>query len=155
MEWKHPRYIFPKREQLAKEFNIPLRTAEGYIETALDMFYDKKYPKIKREIRKAAKLYDVKTMASYLSLVTDTPINKIEKALEDSIKVITRKKPYSILSMIRGSLLLRKYSKLPIRSYKLLSVKRIHDRSIEIIKDDCEEEINLAIKKIRILRNKV
>ena len=44
----HQRYIFPKREILAKEFDIPVRTAEGYIEVALDMIYDNKYPKIKQ-----------------------------------------------------------------------------------------------------------
>jgi len=148
----HKSYIYPKCNILSEEFNLNQPTAEGYIEIALDRIIDKKHPEIARIINKSMKGFSTKNLSIYLSKVLQKPVKEVKRALLRA-KIVSRfKKPYKLRTLVIKALILRKYSRLKIKEFKLLKSRKILKRAEQLIRDDYQEELNKAIKAVKRLR---
>jgi len=148
----HKFYIYPKADILAKEFNLHSSTAEGYIEIALDRLIDRQHPEIARIIKSSIKSVSTKKLALYLSASTKMPLKKMKKALKSARLVAGFKKPYKLRALILKALILRKYSRLRVREFKLLKSRKIAKQAEALIKKDYEQAIKQAIRTIKLTK---
>jgi len=148
----HEKYIYKKRDILINEFSMHPSTAEGYIEIELDRLVDKKYPEVAKLIKKSMKSINTKQFAIYLSDSIDQPLKKVKKALRDARLVSNFKKPYKLRNLVIKALILRKYSRLRVRDFRLFKSRKIIKRAESLIKDDYQREVEKAIRAVRTLR---
>ena len=148
----HEQYLYKKRDILINEFSMHPSTAEGYIEIELDRLVDKKYPEVAKLIKKSMKSINTKQFAIYLSDSIDQPLKKVKKALRDARLVTSFKKPYKLRNLVIKALILRKYSRLRVRDFRLFKSRKIIKRAEQLIKDDYQKELKKAIKIVKTLR---
>ena len=148
----HARYIYPKAKILAAQFSLHPSTAEGYLEIALDRIIDKQHPEVARIIKRATFSFDIEGYAQHLAKVMNAPQQKVHKAMADAEFIVKFKKPYNLSKLLLKGLVLRKYSRLKVREFKLLKSRMIVARANELIKADYQQELQKALLAVETLR---
>ena len=105
-----------------------------------------------RIIKSSIKSVSTKKLALYLSDSTKMPLKKMKKALKSARLVAGFKKPYKLRALILKALILRKYSRLRVREFKLLKSRKIAKQAEALIKKDYEQAIKQAIRTIKLTK---